>query len=55
MEVSNRDRDNCKNCIYYNYLNCFYVKLDDYCSITGNKVAIDYTYNRSFNDNTKYK
>lgn len=49
---SNRDRNNCKDCIFYNYLNCQYVKIDGKCSIHGHAVAIDYTYN---NNLSKYK
>lgn len=55
MERSNRDRDKCKNCMYSCYLLCPYVKLDGYCTITGRKVAINYTYNNNFNDDIIYK
>lgn len=53
--MSNRDRDKCKNCMWYNYLTCIYVKIDGTCSLTGIKVAKDYTYGRSFNDQTVYR
>ena len=33
-----RDREKCKQCNYYNYLYCSYVKIDGFCSLTGNKV-----------------
>lgn len=55
MDISNRDRDKCKNCIWYNYLICTYVKINGTCSLTGTKVAKDYTYGRSLYDNTIYK
>lgn len=47
MNISNRDRNNCKNCIYYNYLQCAFVRIDGTCSLTGYKVA--------FTDNTIHK
>lgn len=55
MNISNRDRNKCKNCMWYNYLICTYVRIDGICSLTGTKVAKDYTYERSFNDQTIYK
>lgn len=55
MDTSNRDRDKCSGCMYSQYLLCQYVKLDGYCSMTGRKVAIDYTYNHSFTDGTVHK
>jgi hypothetical protein len=36
----NRDREKCKKCDYYNYLNCQYVTADGFCSLTGIKVTI---------------
>ena len=50
MYVSNRDRDKCMNCQWYSTLNCMFVKIDGTCSLTGIKVAKDYTYGRSLND-----
>lgn len=55
MESSNRDRDKCGDCMYNNYLLCPYVKLDGCCTVTGRKVAIDYTYNHGFTDATIHK
>lgn len=55
FEISNRDRANCKNCIWYNYLQCTYVKLNGVCSLTGVKVAKDYTYGRSLTDTTIHR
>lgn len=49
---ANRNRNNCKGCIFYNYLHCQYVKLDGRCSINGYIVATDYTHN---NNLTKYR
>jgi hypothetical protein len=35
---SDRNRELCKDCIYYNYLHCAYVKVDGFCSFRNIKV-----------------
>jgi hypothetical protein len=41
--LSNRNREeHCKDCIYYNYLLCPYIKVDGVCSIKGIQVKDDH-------------
>lgn len=51
----NRDRERCKDCNFKKLEYCLYVKIDGYCSLNGRKVAKDYTFGRSLNDNTIYR
>jgi hypothetical protein len=55
FKISNRDRDKCKNCKWSSYLQCVHVKLNGVCSLTGVKVAKDYTYGRSLMDSVVHK
>lgn len=55
FEVFNRDRTKCKNCQWGSCLQCVYVNLNGVCSLTGVKVAKDYTYGRSLMDSTVHK
>ncbi|MDK0621540.1 hypothetical protein P5E90_11920 [Clostridium perfringens] len=55
FKISNRDRTKCKNCQWGSYLQCVYVKLNGVCSLTGVKVAKDYTYGRSLMDSIVHK
>ena len=55
FKISNRDRDKCKNCKWSSCLQCVYVNLNGVCSLTGVKVAKDYTYGRSLMDSTVHK
>lgn len=55
FDMWNRDRDKCKNCMWYNHLSCTYVKIDGTCSLTGIKVTKDYTYGRSLYNTTIHK
>lgn len=55
MNNSNRDRLICKGCIYEKMESCTFVKIDGSCSMTGKKVAKDYTYGKSLKDGTIHR